>query len=383
MADLTAALDIAAVHDARTVRDWLAVPFAVFSGDSVWVPPLNFHERRRISRSRAPFFTFGDAQLFVAYRSRRPIGRISAQINRRHLEFHRDGCGHFGFFDCVDDSEAAQALVGAAADWLRAHSVSRMVGPVNFTTNEECGCLVSGFDTPPAILMTHARPWFGPLLEHAGLCKEIDLYAYRLVPDMLPSSIYSIADKARHRSGVSVRPFDMRRYAEEVHTLIDIFNDAWQNNWGFVPFSPAEIDALLAEMRPLIRGEYGRFALFKGEPAAVMVGLPNINEAIASFKGRLLPFNWLKLLWLLKRERVRTVRVPLLGIRRAYQSTPIGGELLALLIAEFVQQMRTYDLDWVEFSWVLETNKPMVTLAERAAGPPVKTYRIFSRSLQA
>jgi len=173
----------------------------------------------------------------------------------------------------------------------------------------------------------------------------------------------------------------MRRYAEEVHTLVDIFNDAWKHNWGFVPFSPAEIDALLAEMRPLFRGEYGRFVLLNDEPVGVMVGLPNINEAIASFAGRLLPFNWLKLLWLLKRERIRTARVPLLGIRQAYQSTPIGGELLALLIAEFIQQMQAYDLDWVEFSWVLETNKPMVTLAERVAGAPAKTYRIFSKSL--
>ncbi len=381
MADLSAALSITPVHDARTARDWLAVPFAVFAGDPAWVPPLNFIERRRISRSHAPFFTFGNAELFLAYRADRPVGRISAQINRRYLEFHGDHSGHFGFFDCMNDPEAAEALVDAAATWLHARGLSSMVGPMNFSLNEECGCLVAGFDTPPAILMTHARPWTGPLLERAGLLKCIDLHAYRLVPHKLPRSVYAVADHIRHRSGVSVRSFNMRRYAEEVHTLVDIFNDAWKHNWGFVPFSPAEIDALLAEMRPLIRGEYGRFVLLNDEPVGVMVGLPNINEAIASFAGRLLPFNWLKLVWLLKRERIRTARAPLLGIRRAYQSTPIGGELLALLIAEFIQQMHTYDLDWVEFSWVLETNKPMVRLAERAAGPPVKTYRIFSKSL--
>ena len=382
MAGSTRALNILTVHDARTVKDWLAVPFAVFSGDPAWVPPLNFIERRRLSRSHAPFFTFGNAELFLAYRANRLVGRISAQINHRHIEVHGDRCGHFGFFDCVDDPEAAQALVDAAATWLRTRGLSSMVGPMNFSLNEECGCLVAGFNTSPAMLMTHARPWTGPLLERAGLSKLIDLHAYRLVPNQLPRSIYAVADQARHRSGVSVRPFDMRRYAEEVHTLVDIFNDAWKHNWGFIPFSPAEIDALLAEMRPLIRGEYGRFVLFNDEPVGVMVGLPNINEAIASFAGQLLPFNWLKLLWLLKRERIRTARVPLLGIRRAYQSTPIGGELLALLIAEFIQQMHAYDLDWVEFSWVLETNKPMVTLAERAAGPPVKTYRIYSKPVR-
>jgi hypothetical protein len=379
MAGSTKALNVLTVHDARTVKDWLAVPFTVFSGDPAWVPPLNFLEQRRVSRSHAPFFTFGNAELFLAYRADRPVGRISAQINRRHLEFHGDCCGHFGFFDCIDDPEAAQALVDAAAAWLCAGGCSSMVGPVNFSLNEECGCLVAGFDTPPALLMTHARPWTGSLLERAGLAKHMDLYAYRLVPSKLPQSIYAVADHARHRSGVSARPFDVRRYADEVHTLVDIFNDAWKHNWGFIPFSPAEIDALLAEMQPLIRGEYGRFVLFNDEPVGVMVGLPNINEAIASFKGRLLPFNWLKLLWLLKRECIRTVRVPLLGIRRAYQSTPIGGELLALLIAEFIQQMHAYHLDWVEFSWVLETNKRMIALAEMAAGPAIKTYRIFSK----
>jgi hypothetical protein len=381
MAGLTEALNVTAVRDSRTVRDWLAVPFAIFSGDPAWVPPLNFLERRRISRSHAPFFTFGNAELFLVYRGGRPVGRISAQVNSRYLELHGDYCGHFGFFDCMNDPQAAQALVDAAATWLRGRGLSSMVGPMNFSLNEECGCLVAGFDTPPAMLMTHARPWTGQLLEQAGLSKRIDLHAYRLVPHRLPQSICAIAERTRHRSGVSVRPFDMRRYAEEVHTLVDIFNDAWKHNWGFVPFSPAEIDALLAEMRPLFRGEYGRFVLLNDEPVGVMVGLPNINEAIASFAGRLLPFNWLKLLWLLKRERIRTARVPLLGIRRAYQSTPIGGELLALLIAEFIQQMQAYDLDWVEFSWVLETNKPMVTLAERVAGSPAKTYRIFSKSL--
>jgi hypothetical protein len=377
-----ALLTITAVRDARGMKDWLGVPNAVFSGDPAWVAPLNVIERRRIAPSHAPFFTFGDAVLFLAYRGRRPVGRISAQINRRHVKLHDDRCGHFGFFDCIDDQEAARALVDAAASWLRACGMSSMAGPMNFSLNEECGCLVSGFETPPAMLMTHARPWTGALLEGAGLSKQIDLYAYRVPPDRLPLSMYEkIAGRARQRGGISVRPFDMKRYDQEVHLLVDIFNDAWQHNWGFVPFSAAEIDALLSEMRPLIRSEYGRFVLVNDEPMGVMVALPNINEAIAPFKGRLLPFNWLKLLWLLKRERIRTVRVPLLGIRCAYQSTPIGHELLALLMAEFVGQWRAQALDWVEFSWVLETNKPTVRLAERATGRPVKTYRIYSKAV--
>jgi hypothetical protein len=377
----SSAVTIVAVEDAATINDWLAVPFAVFAGDPAWVTPLNFLERRRISPRHAPFFTFGEAKLFLAYRGDEPVGRISAQINRRHLEYHRDGCGHFGFFDCCDDAEAAQALVDTAADWLRQRGMSRIVGPMNFSINEECGCLVSGFETPPAILMTHARRWTGPLLERAGLAKEIDLFAYRLVPEKLPTRVLEIADMARSSPGVSIRQFDMTRYTEEVRTLIEIFNDAWSANWGFVPFSTAEIDALLAEMRPLIRGHYGRFVLFNGSPVGVIVGLPNVNQAIAPFHGRLLPLNWLKLLWMLKREKIPTARVPLLGLRKDYQSTPMGGWLLALIIAELIPQMRSHNLEWVEFSWILETNTRMVALAELGAGRPVKTYRIYGKNL--
>jgi hypothetical protein len=376
-----APLAITAVCDARSMKDWLAVPDAVYSDDPAWVPPLKFMERRRLSRSHAPFFTFGDATLFVAYRGACPVGRISAQINHRHLKLHADRCGHFGFFDCIDDQKAATALVDAAAAWLRARGMSSMAGPMNFSLNEECGCLVSGFDTPPALLMTHAKPWTGVLLEGAGLSKKIDLLAYRVPPPRLSRTIRAVANRARQRAGVSVRPFDIRRYREEVHTLVDIFNDAWQHNWGFVPFSPAEIDALIADMRPLIRDECGRFVLVNGEPVGFIVTLSNINEVIAPFAGRLLPFNWLKLWWRLKRRRIRTARVPLLGIRGAWQSSALGGQLLALLIAESFRDWDASGFDWVEFSWVLESNRPMVRLAEVAAGPSVKTYRIYSKAV--
>lgn len=381
MSGPTSAISVIAVEDPGAVKDWLAVPYAVFADDPAWVAPLNFLEKRRISPRHAPFFTFGEAKLFLAYRGGRPVGRISAQINRRHLEYHRDGCGHFGFFDCRNDPEAALALVEAASKWLRVRGMSRMAGPLNFSNNEECGCLVSGFDRPEAILMPRARPWTGTLLEQAGLAKEVDLYAYRVAPDKLPKRILRIGELARRSAGVTIRRLNMKRYADEVDTLIDIFNDAWSENWSFVPFSKAEIDALLAEMRPLFRGQYGRLVLLNDQPVAFMVGIPNVNEALAGYRGRVLPFNWLKLWWLLRREAIPTARVPLLGIRKAYQSTPLGSMFLALLISEFVAQMRSHNLTWVEFSWIVETNRRMVKLAEAAAGPPVKTYRIYGKTL--
>jgi hypothetical protein len=214
-----------------------------------------------------------------------------------------------------------------------------------------------------------------------GLVKEMDLFAYRIVPTNLAQRIFNLADIAKASPSISIRQIDMRQYVAEMRIVVDIFNDAWSANWGFVPFSSAEIEALLAELRPLFRGEYGRFVLFNNEPVGVMVALPNINEAIASFHGRLLPFNWIKLLWALSRQRIRSARVPLLGLKQAYQSTPVGGMLLTLLLSEFLSQMHAYHLDWVEFSWILETNRRMIAIAEMAAGPPIKTYRIYGKEL--
>jgi hypothetical protein len=374
-------VSIATVDSRKAVSDWIAIPHAVFADDPCWVAPLDFLERRRISRRHAPFFTFGVAELFIAYRDGRPVGRISAQVNHRHLERHKDNVGHFGFFDCAQDPEAASVLVGAAAGWLRRKGLARMVGPLNFSLNEECGCLISGFDSAPAMMMTHARPWTGSLLEQTGLAKEMDLYAYRLQPDHLPKRAYQVAELARQSREVSIRPIDMKRYAEEVRTLVDIFNDAWSENWGFVPFSPAEIDALLAEMRPLFRGEYGRFLLFNGEPVGMMIGLPNLNEVTATFHGKMLPFNWLKLIGALKWPHFRSARIPLMGVRKAFHATPVAGMMLALMATDFIEQTRPYGLEWAEFSWVLETNKRVTSLAEMICGPPVKTHRIYGKAL--
>ncbi|MGE0698336.1 MAG: dATP pyrophosphohydrolase [Hyphomicrobiaceae bacterium] len=360
---------------------WLALPGRLMRGDPAWIEPLDLQERRRISRSGNPFFSFGEAVLLLAWRGDQAIGRISAQINRRHLERHDDATGHFGFFACEYDPEAAEALVDAAAQWLRSRGMRRMVGPLSFTINEEVGLLVDGFDTQPAILMGHARPWTGRLLEMAGLAKEIDTYAYRMVPSAVPPIIQRLAQKAEQSGRVAVRPFVMRNYRAEVEVLIDIFNDAWASNWGFVPFSQAEIDALVAETRHLIRGKYGRLLLLDGEPAGVMLALPDVNEATKDFGGRLLPFNWARLVATTWGERWRAARVPLLGLRKRFQRTALAPAMLALLIAEFMRESRNYPLEWAEFSWVLETNTAMTSLAEIATGPPAKTYRVYSKAL--
>ncbi len=373
---------VATLDGRRGVEDWLAVPFQVYADDPTWIPQLNLLEKQRISPKHAPFFTVGEASFHVAYRGDKPVGRISAQINRLHLETHRDNTGHFGFFDCIDDWEAASALIDTAAAWLKSRGVSRMAGPFSLSINEECGCLVAGFDSPPAMLMPNGRPWLGPLLERAGMSKVIDLYAFRTKPKDLPPRIEQLAGRAERFGNIALRHFDMRRYRAEIDLLIDIYNDAWSDSWGFVPFTAAEIDSLANELRPFFRNEYGRFLMIDGKEVGIGVGLPDLNGVIAKFRGRLLPFNWARLVWSLKRETWRTARIPFLGIRRAWRTTPRASALVVLLVRDLVVQARdSYDLDWAEYSWVRENDQRMMALGEAIAGPPVKTYRIFEREV--
>jgi hypothetical protein len=366
----------------RDAGEWLAVPFAVYASDPSFVPQLNLLEKHRIDPKKAPFFTFGEAAFFVASRGIRPVGRVTAHVNRRHLEFRRDNTGHFGFFDCANDPDAARALVDAALAWLKDKQLSRMMGPFSFSINEECGCLVDGFDAPPAMLMPHGAPWTGKLLEDNGLSKVIDLYAYRTKPDRLPPRIAQLAERAARFGTVALRHFDMRRYRAEIDLLVDIYNDAWSDSWGFVPFSTAEIDSLAHELKPFFRDEYGRFLMIDGKDVGFAVGLPDLNGIIAPFRGRLLPFNWLRLIWTMKRETWRTGRIPFLGVRRAWRTTPRGSALVVLLVKDLIEQASTrYNMDWAEYSWVRATDNRMVSLGEAIAGPPAKTYRIYAKPI--
>ncbi|MEZ5817629.1 MAG: hypothetical protein R3D44_11135 [Hyphomicrobiaceae bacterium] len=377
----TTTFEIRQIADTAGRRDWLAVPYLVYAGDPSWIPPLDLQEKERISPSHNPLFAFGEAAFFVAYREARPVGRISAQVNRRHLEHHHDGVGFFGFFDCVDDQAIADGLLQTAAKWLKERGLSRMRGPFNLTVNQDSGLLVDGFDTSPSILTSHAAPWTGKLVEAAGLPGVADLYAYRMHPERVPPEITRLAALARQSARIKTRPMAMSRFRDEVALIFDIFNDAWSDNWGFVPVGKAEIDAMARDTRPIMRGKFGRIVEIDGEPAAMMVVLPDLNQVVAPFRGKLLPFNWAKLVAAVLRDRWTTARVPLLGIRKAHRGDIIAPAVLSLLITDLMELGRGYDIEWIEFSWVLSSNRAMVRLAELAAGKPVKTYRVYEKAI--
>lgn len=377
-----AGVSVREVSSRDDVARWLEVPHIVFAGDPQWIAPLHLAERQRISRRHNPFFKYGDAAFFVAERLGRPVGRISAQINRLFHERHGDGVGHFGFFECQDDPLVAQALIEQAAAWLRSRGMREMVGPYSLTINQESGLLVDGFDSPPAIMMPHGLSCYDRLLHSCGLEKAIDLLAFRMSPHSAPTQILRLARLASESPRVKLRRLDMGRYQQEVELVAQIFNDAWSENYGFVPFGEHDVRYLASEMRPIMRGKFGRVVEIDGVAAAMMIVLPDLNDVIAPYAGRLAPFNWLRLARAIWRDKWKTARIPLLGVTRAHRHTPMAPAVLSMMVADILDLGRSYDLDWVEFSWVLETNRPMVQLAELAAGPPCKRYRLYTLNLE-
>lgn len=364
-----------------TLRDWLSVPKIANADNSSFVPQLDIKERMRVSRRFNPFFGFGEAELFLAFRNGRPVGRISAQVNHLHRQQHDAHSGHFGFFDCLEDEEAARALFDAARRWLVERGSRSITGPFSFSINEESGLQVEGFGHAAAMLMNQAAPHVGRLVEAAGLVKVMDSVAYRISGQPELGPLTRLAATAAREPSLTLRPIRVDRFADEVRVVIDIFNDAWSQNWDFVPFTDAEIKAMIWDLKPFYFSNYGRFIEMDGKPIAFILSIPDVNGVIAPFQGRLLPFNWWKLISDLRGKRFRSARVPLMGIRREYQGSMAAAGILARLVIEMLQEADHYDLDWIEFSWVLENNRPMNSLAQMIAGDPQLRYRYYSAPL--
>ena len=341
-------------------------------------------ERRDSLRfDKNAYFQHAEGQYWLAWRDGRPVGRISAQIDRLYLDKYQNATGHFGMLDAEDDPEVFRALLGTAEDWLRERGMERVLGPFNLSINEECGLLVDGFDAPPMLMMGFAPPYAAARVEEMGYHKAKDLMAYdydvRSTPPIRGEAMLERTSEA-HR--VRVRPVDMARYQAELATIMDIFNDAWSENWGSVPFTEAEITHIANGMRPLIRPDLIWIAEVDEVPACMIVCLPNLYETIADLDGRLLPFGWAKLLWRLKVARgPRTGRVLLMGIRTAWRRTLLGSALILMVLESLRRGLTKEGLERIELSWVLEDNLPMRRVIESIGGRICKTYRIFEKSL--
>ncbi len=375
-------LTIKAVETRGDREAFIRVPWAIYRDDPAWVPPLLMERRDHLNPKKNPFFQNAEARFWLALRDGRPVGRISAQVNRAHLERHNDATGHFGMLEAEDSAETFRALMQTAEDWLRSQGLERIAGPFNLSINEESGLLVEGFQHPPSLMMGHARPYYAARLEELGYRKIKDLICYHYDAGKdLPQAVAHVMRKTTTSQELAIRPLDMRRYEQDLAVIMDIFNDAWSENWGFIPMSQADIRHLAKELKPIVRPQSIAIAELRGEPVAMAIGLPNVNEAIADLNGRLLPFGWAKLLWRLKFRTTKSARVPLMGVRKAYHSSLLGAALAIAVIDRIRAAQKALGVESGELSWILEDNLPMRRMIEQFGGEAYKTYRIYAREL--
>lgn len=367
------------VTNYREMGMFIDIPWRIYADDPMWVPPLRLERRLHFSRFN-PFFKHGEWQAWIAYRNNQPVGRISAQIDQLHRERYGADTGHFGLLEGIDDTEVFAALVRTAEEWLAARHTRHISGPFNLSINQECGVLVEGFDTPPMVMMPHSRAWYGKLLEEQGYQPLKDLLAYWAEIDhKMPRLMSNVIE--RFSKQVRLRKLRRDKFDEEMEILRDIFNDAWSENWGFVPFTEAEFAELGSSLRLLVPDEFIQIAEVDGRPAAFMAGLPNLNEIFAELNGSLFPFGWIRMIKYLKSRGVRTGRIPLMGVRKQFQSSPIGMALAIMVIDAPRQAGLSRGIQAVELSWILEDNKAMRGILDYLGCRQYKRYRIFGKTL--
>jgi GNAT superfamily N-acetyltransferase len=358
---------------------FIRLPWRIYRNSPQWVPPLIFERRQFLNRKKNPWFEHGDMELFVAWRGRDPVGRISAQYDEDFNAHQQNDWGFFGFFECLDDQEAASALVDAAEGWLRERRHDRMVGPFDNTMNDEAGVLIEGFERRPMVKQPWQHPYYQDLLEGAGMSKEIDLYMWGLQVDKrsdVAGMIWKAAETAENEHGVTLRKMRKKRLQDEVQAFVEIYNAAWKDNWGFTPMREEDFAHAAKEMKPLLSEDWLMACEKDGETIAIALTVPDFNQAIGRANGRLLPFGWAKLLW--KLPRIDQVRVGFLGVRPEYQHTGVA----ALLYREHFDMAEKTPQAGGEMGWILEDNHAMNRGMEGMGGTIVKRYRVYGKDLR-
>jgi len=370
---------IRAVAGSTDLRRFIDLPYRLHAGEPRWAPPLRLDVRRRLTPRSNPFFDHGDAAYFLAERDGVSVGRIAAIANRLHDDTHADGAGFFGFFECTDDSAVARELFGVASDWVRARGYRVLRGPASFSTNDECGLLTDGFDTPPTILTPWNPRYYVPLVEGAGFRAVKDLWGFEgghpEHPQPVPPRLARATAQLGARLGVTLRPLDPRRFSAEVDRVRSAYNAAWERNWGFVPMTDRELDHMARELRPILIPDLVPFAERAGEVVGFGLALLDLNEVLLRNRsGRLVP-GVLRILWALRRKRFRRARILLLGVRPDDRSKGID----ALLWSWIWTRAARHGISWGEASWILEDNAGMRNAAERMGFRAYKTWRLYDR----
>jgi GNAT superfamily N-acetyltransferase len=373
-------IDVRPVSGRRDLREFVNLPFRLHSTSRVWVPPLRLERHLFLSRRVNPFFRHGDAQLLLARRNGRVVGRMSAQYDERFNAHHGHRWGMFGFLELEDDPEILPALLEAGGRWLREHGRDHMVGPMDFTMNDECGVLVEGFDLMPMIRQPWHPPYYAQRCEEAGLTKAKDLFSYDLHMNNrsgMPRVIFKLAEDIGPRHGIRIRRMSRRSLRRDLDRFAEVYNAAWAENWGFTPFGKEDLDGWAQELQLVFDRNWFMVAeTADGDTAGVAITIPDPNQALVRMNGRLLPLGWLR--YLLRRRYIDRMRVGFLGVKPEYQHTGLGA---ALYVEHFDTAART-GLVKGEAGWILEDNRNMNRAAEAMGGRIVRRFRLYERSLR-
>jgi GNAT superfamily N-acetyltransferase len=371
-------VDVVPVLSRDDFARFIRFPHQIYRDDKRWVAPLTSDERARLTPGKNPYFEHAEAAYFMARNGDSYLGRIAASIDRNYDGFHGERQAAFGFLE-AESADAVAALIGAAEGWARARGARVLRGPMNFTTNDDCGLLIRGFEEPATILMPYNPPTYPAWVESAGLRKSKDLFAFKVPipasPETEIAQVARIARKARDRFRVRVRPMNMKRFAEELQRVKEIYNSAWEKNWGFVPMTEHEIDHMAGQLKPAIVPELALFAEIDGEAVGFALAIPDVNVALKPLRGKLYPFGIVRLLWSLR--KIRTLRLMALGVKAGYRRRGID----ASLVHQAAVASRAKGYIWCEVGWTLEDNDLINRLIEAVNGEHYKTYRIYERPL--
>ena len=353
---------------------FIRLPWRIYADDPCWIPPVIMSQQELLGFRKHPFYERSKSQSFLATRGGRDVGRITAIVNAGHIDRYKEQRGFFGFFECDEDTAASRALFQAAGDWLHAQGMTCIRGPANPSLNYECGLLIEGFDTPPFFMMTHNRPWYAQLVEDAGFGKIEDMFAFWGETSMLGGldpKLVTMVEGVKERFGVTIRPLDRRRFADEVRTFLHIYNESLGGTWGFVPLTSGEIDHMAASLKYLIEPELTLVAEVDGKPVGAVFCLLDYNPRIKAIDGRLFPFGFLRLLW--NKKAIKRLRAISTNVVPEYQAWGIGLVLMNGLYERFMK----WGLREVEFSWVLESNYLSRRTLERGGALVTKKYRMY------
>lgn len=374
-----------AIRPVRTKKDKKAfVDFAweVYKDDPAWVPPLKDEVHGLITPGKNPWFEHAKAEFWLAERGDKVVGRISAQVDELVQEYMAKGIGNWGFLDALDE-EAARALIKTAEEWLRRQGMNRALGPISLSIWDEPGLEIEGFQQDPTAMMGHHRPEYRGWIESVGYEKSKDLLTYEVdIAHWDDPKINRLIAAGERNPHIRIRMVDKSKFNEEARIILNILNDAWSNNWGYVPLTEAEIAYAGKKLKPIIYNELVRVAEIDGEPVAFMITIPDINELTKDLNGELFPFNFIKLLWRLRKPRTRRARVPLMGVAKKLHQSRLAS-MLAFMLIEYTRRdcVTKFGINVGEFGWILEDNKGMLSIAELPGARVNHRYRIFEKVL--